>query len=235
MKRKQSDPHQLPLPFTPAIVVLTPGRCAARTGINTRRRARSEDCDICGGPGWYASNPNGKPFFGHEHGNCKDNVAGKFSAYRQHFDYRSFTEPSNCKDCGGKCFHYKEFSFAELGPPWTRHECGCERKRPYQWERDGYIPCDISDGELLGDSRDSYRLILWVDDLKSEIKRQLYLCIDRQELIKFFIKQLQQPFHLKPQDSCFWDLNTFERSYGYSVPYRCSEAKFPHPMPPWFR
>lgn len=201
---------------------------------------RNRPCKICGCLGRIRTNrtkSNRTKFFIHEdHGDCLRYINQRFQERYWRPTFENFTQPITCKACGRQCFRWNDengrpFLFNELGPPWPRHDhdkqqdaCSC-----WQWDAEGYVPCDIENGEPFfvgkGKTKKLSELILWARDLKSGSRYSLICKTD----IKRLIKQRHQPFLFKWKDPQFLELNTFD----YSKPriYECALTQPQWPPP----
>ena len=62
-------------------------------------------CKLCGREGHW-KNLKGQPVFFHTQGHCKSDLPRLARcSYRGSWD--SFTHPTKCRDCGGRCYFYQ--------------------------------------------------------------------------------------------------------------------------------
>ena len=191
-------------------------------------------CSFCPGQGHWITH-NRRPVFVHV-GRCNTNLPILArSSYRG--NYRSFTHPIRCRDCGRPCFIYHNSEtevwviFDSLGPPWPKHSCADKSApSPLGWQSEGFIAVHILDA--FPDPK-YQTLTLQIKLLDSGKKMALKLS-DRKDNPRIQ-NVITNPFHVKQlshvQD--VWLLNTFE-SVGESVwpkTFKCEEVPFQGTLP----
>jgi len=201
-------------------------------------------CKFCGDTGRWRTLTAGKKHFFHKNHDCGDYITRKLAPKHRQLTVQSFTRPTTCDICGGKCFYYEneygsKVFFQELGPPWPKHDCIKRQqqrpKPPWQWELSGYEPCVIFKAIPVVQLQ---RLVVYVRRLING--QSLALRVGARD-IKSFINRLHQPFLIKAVAPTVWELNTYAQFYERFEPrpYTCHEAQSAWPVPPdpppaWF-
>jgi hypothetical protein len=185
-------------------------------------------CKLCGREGHW-KNLKGQPVFFHTQGHCKSDLPRLARcSYRGSWD--SFTHPTKCRDCGGRCYFYQNQNgskvfFDSLGPPWPKHFCHERKQQPPDWKAEGFTPIHILDA--IPDTKHQ-ALSLQIEILPSGIKVALRLK-ERKDIPRLRAV-MAHPFHVRQPAKAgdCWILSTFEEAAGGVWPktFKCEQAPF---------